>query len=223
MSKQKWWKRRPLPQPVRLFIWPAALAAAAATRFGLEACNALGILVLNPEPEPETTDSDSLSTVGELRKALRGVPDDLDVLVRAWDDDNDYIGEISGAAVHEEHGGEGKLYFAIDCGPADSDELPPEAEEHVGREIELDSPGAVMIAHISPEASQETVDALRGIGNAVIKQMSADDDAELVRRMTAAMREADAAFERLGGSTRHHVRECLLPVLEKHGLKLSLV
>src|SRR5687768_4282169 len=52
--------------------------------------------------------------------------------------------------------------------------------------------------------------------------MSDESDAELVRRMTAAMREADKTFERVGGSTRHHVRDCLLPVLEKHGLELHL-
>jgi len=47
-------------------------------------------------------------------------------------------------------------------------------------------------------------------------------EAELVRRMTAAMREADKHFERVGGSTRHHVRDCLLPILENHGLQLRL-
>jgi hypothetical protein len=48
-------------------------------------------------------------------------------------------------------------------------------------------------------------------------------EAELLRRMTAAMREADETFERVGGSTRHHVRDCLLPVLKKHGLELTLL
>lgn len=53
--------------------------------------------------------------------------------------------------------------------------------------------------------------------------MSEEIEAELVRRLTAAMREADEAFERVGGSTRHHVRDCLLPILAKHGLELQLV
>lgn len=52
--------------------------------------------------------------------------------------------------------------------------------------------------------------------------MNDEIDPELIRRMTAAMREADKTFERVGGSTRHHVRDCLLPVLEKHGLELRL-
>lgn len=46
---------------------------------------------------------------------------------------------------------------------------------------------------------------------------------ELVRRMTSAMRSADKAFESVGGGTRHHVRECLLPILEEHGLRLELL
>ena len=36
--------------------------------------------------------------------------------------------------------------------------------------------------------------------------------------ITAAMREADRVFEKVGGSTRHYVRDCLLPIMKKHGL-----
>lgn len=43
-------------------------------------------------------------------------------------------------------------------------------------------------------------------------------EGDAVRRLTSAMREADQAFERVGGSTRHHVRDCLMPALEKEGL-----
>ena len=46
------------------------------------------------------------------------------------------------------------------------------------------------------------------------------DENEAVVELTAAMREADRAFEKVGGSTRHHVRDCLLPELEKMGLVL---
>lgn len=55
------------------------------------------------------------------------------------------------------------------------------------------------------------------------KAMEEDLEAKLLRRMTAAMREADQTFERVGGSTRHHVRDCLLPILAKHGLELRLI
>ncbi len=41
---------------------------------------------------------------------------------------------------------------------------------------------------------------------------------ELVRRLTECMRIADRDFERVGGSTRHHVRDCLIPQLEAAGL-----
>ncbi len=37
---------------------------------------------------------------------------------------------------------------------------------------------------------------------------------EMVARLTAVMRVADKAFESVGGSTRHHVRDCLVPALE---------
>ena len=49
------------------------------------------------------------------------------------------------------------------------------------------------------------------------------ENQEIVRRLTAAMREADRTFETVGGSAKHHVRDCLLPILEKHGLKIEAV
>lgn len=41
-------------------------------------------------------------------------------------------------------------------------------------------------------------------------------------RLTAAVREADLAFEGVGGGTKHYVRECLLPALDKAGLIVTL-
>lgn len=32
------------------------------------------------------------------------------------------------------------------------------------------------------------------------------------------MREADKAFQTVGGGTRHYLRECFLPILSEHGL-----
>lgn len=49
------------------------------------------------------------------------------------------------------------------------------------------------------------------------------EENELATRMTAAMRDADERFMRSGGTTRHHVRDFLLPVLERHGLRLVLL
>jgi hypothetical protein len=43
-------------------------------------------------------------------------------------------------------------------------------------------------------------------------------EGEAVSLLTEAMRAADQAFERVGGSTRHHVRDCLIPELERRGL-----
>lgn len=46
------------------------------------------------------------------------------------------------------------------------------------------------------------------------------EDPELIRRVTAAVRLADAQFEQSGGSSRHWVRECLLPCLDDAGLQI---
>ena len=43
------------------------------------------------------------------------------------------------------------------------------------------------------------------------------EDSEVVNVVTEAMREADRIFEKVGGSTRHHVRDCLLPILNRNG------
>lgn len=52
--------------------------------------------------------------------------------------------------------------------------------------------------------------------------MSIDTTAETetIKLFTAAMREADKAFQRMGGGTRNYVMDCLLPALEKHDLKI---
>lgn len=49
------------------------------------------------------------------------------------------------------------------------------------------------------------------------------DEHELLKRITAAVRTADKNFERVGGSSRHWVRDCFLPELEQHDLRLVLV
>jgi hypothetical protein len=46
------------------------------------------------------------------------------------------------------------------------------------------------------------------------------EDTEVVNAVTAAMREADRVFEKVGGGTRHHVRDCLLPVLNRNGWRV---
>lgn len=44
------------------------------------------------------------------------------------------------------------------------------------------------------------------------------DETDLLRAVTEAVREADQLFEKSGGSSRHYVRECLLPTLAQAGL-----
>lgn len=44
--------------------------------------------------------------------------------------------------------------------------------------------------------------------------------ADLLPIVTQIVREADAHFERVGGSSRHWVRDCFLPMLEAKGLAI---
>lgn len=43
---------------------------------------------------------------------------------------------------------------------------------------------------------------------------------EIVDVVTAAMREADPIFQKAGGSTRHYVRDLLLPILAEKGYEV---
>ncbi len=61
-------------------------------------------------------------TVGELRKLLEGVDDALEIVIRAWDDENDYCGTPSGAEVQHAHDEDDTPFFAIDCCPPDDGE-----------------------------------------------------------------------------------------------------
>lgn len=59
-------------------------------------------------------------TVGELRKLLEGVSDEMEIVVRAWDDaGSDYCGTIDGAEVQRAHDEDNTPYFAIDCCPCE--------------------------------------------------------------------------------------------------------
>lgn len=46
-------------------------------------------------------------------------------------------------------------------------------------------------------------------------------DADLLREFTSAMRAADETFQQTGGGTRHYLRDCLWPEMQKRGLSLT--
>jgi hypothetical protein len=50
--------------------------------------------------------------------------------------------------------------------------------------------------------------------------MAKEASYEIVDAVTAAMREADKMFETTGGSTRHYVRDLLLPILQEKGYEV---
>lgn len=54
---------------------------------------------------------------------------------------------------------------------------------------------------------------------AAVEQCESD---EIVRALTAVVREADAVFERVGGGSRHWVRDCFLPLLNQSGWRITV-
>ena len=78
-------------------------------------------------------------TVAELIALLHRAPGHLEVVVRAQDDDgSDYCGTVGTAQVEKVDGAPPGTpdFFAIDCGPEDSDDFGPEEDEEAGEELE---------------------------------------------------------------------------------------
>ena len=44
---------------------------------------------------------------------------------------------------------------------------------------------------------------------------------EQFNELVEAMREADLQHQEAGGGTRHYLRECLFPALDRHGLHIA--
>lgn len=47
------------------------------------------------------------------------------------------------------------------------------------------------------------------------------NEEDVIREMTQAMRKADEAFEREGGSTRHYVRDHLLHAMDERAIEIA--
>ena len=47
------------------------------------------------------------------------------------------------------------------------------------------------------------------------------ESGEMIAKIAKAVRTADQEFKDVGGSTRHWVRECLLPALRDEGLRIA--
>ena len=48
-------------------------------------------------------------------------------------------------------------------------------------------------------------------------------DNNLVKEITVVVRQADSDFEKIGGSSKHWVRDCFLPLLEEAGLTVCRI
>ena len=71
------------------------------------------------------------------------------------------------------------------------------------------------------ERAERLLAGLLALPEAVALASDQSDDGDLVARITEAVREADHDFERVGGSSRHWVRDCFLPSLRRHALIVS--
>lgn len=67
-------------------------------------------------------------------------------------------------------------------------------------------------------AQETSAAALEAAQQEVQRLTSQDDDFDLVAAITRIVREADQVFERVGGSSRHWVRDCFLPLCNRAGL-----
>lgn len=54
--------------------------------------------------------------------------------------------------------------------------------------------------------------------DAELQYESTHEEQSMIVRITRAVRQADIAFEKIGGSTRHWVIDCFLPALEEEGI-----
>lgn len=57
----------------------------------------------------------------------------------------------------------------------------------------------------------------------IVQKLLDNTTPETYDAVTAVMREADEKFHTSGGSTRHYVRDLLLPLLEQAGIRLCRV
>lgn len=195
MSEQAWWQQRPLPQPMRAIVAPVAVTAAVTWYAANAVLHAVGDLVL-PQGKPGPFPS-PVRTVGELRQCIRHLSDDLEITVRTCDDDGDFCGGITSALVQIEHGEEETPFLAIDCMPEDS--RSPEAEDTRPIGIPLEN-GTVMHAHVAKDASPESIEALRTIGNAVAKQMTElPPDVQALLKLDGLLEKARAERDTFAG------------------------
>lgn len=56
-----------------------------------------------------------------------------------------------------------------------------------------------------------------------VLSQSQPSETELVRELTAIVRQADEEFEAMGGTSRHWVRDHFLPLVRAHGYRIVKV
>lgn len=76
-----------------------------------------------------------------------------------------------------------------------------------------ESPVYITLSRTSPKPILESAEQMRQAQMQPI---------EVERRLAKAVREADQQFQKVGGTTRHYVQDCLLPELSKAGVGIVL-
>lgn len=85
-------------------------------------------------------------------------------------------------------------------------------------------PGAVLLIDVSllsSQSQQDILDAVRLIEFG--PKLTLVSNEEACTSITEIMRDADALFSTTGGGTRHYVRDLLLPMLERAGLRICKI
>lgn len=62
------------------------------------------------------------------------------------------------------------------------------------------------------------IDLANGKSNPEAALAYINEQREIAKKLTQAMRSADEVFKVSGGSTRHYINECLLPAIAEVGL-----
>lgn len=98
---------------------------------------------------------------------------------------------------------------------------PPRAEDKTGLSSGSEARPVTPTEQITrkPKRQMTCEQALNMMGPSGY-QTPEDREAALLAKITEAVREADVHFDRVGGSSKHWVRDCFLPMLEKHGLRI---
>lgn len=99
-----------------------------------------------------------------------------------------------------------------------ADAFTAEAEDHNDGEFSLWGKDDLVMAIVNLRAALAFAPAEATEVERALRQAQVTEESGLFSVLTSAVREADQLHQAVGGGTRHWIRECFLPALERHGL-----